>query len=180
MTLRVLAVCAIMLALAGAGGLRASASAASTVACPHLHLVYSFAPGTAAAVSVSGSVCSIDGSASASTSGGGSLTLVGPEASPACATGAPVQCATVALSLTTGAAEAAPTFTVAGPVAFEAVSAGAPLISSSTFDYDAEGTIIGFSQGVGSGALNSICTYAGGIETCTADGAFAWEPDPTL
>ena len=155
---------------------RADALSADVVSCPHLHLTYSFAaPGTtdaSYAVNVSASQCADGASTSTSASGSGSVTFLGTADNPACAGGLFVECDRFELNIAIGSAVVSPGFTTLGPVYFQA--AGPQAAPNSLFDFGTAGAITGFDSGHGAGALNSVCTFAGGVITCTADGSFTW------
>lgn len=164
---RLLAIAGLMLSAGGAAPVAAHAvSAPQVVTCGHLHVTYSItAPvltDTAYPLSVSGSTCT----------GAGTITFLSLQDNSLCSGGIFIQCARYSLSLANGAA---PVFTTIGPTYFQYVATGVE-VPQSVFDDGNAGTINGFASGAGSGALNTICAFVNPTFSCSADGAFAWEP----
>lgn len=154
----------VLLAL-GAGAAHANALSAPIVTCEHIHLAYSFASppaaDTAYPLSVSNSVCG----AATAVGGGGSITFPS-----SCVSALEIVCARIALNLSTGAN---PAFTTAGALYYPLVTTPVP---NSTLDFATAEAITGFGSGLGSGALNTLCTFTNPTESCAADGAFTWAP----
>jgi hypothetical protein len=173
---RLLALGALLVAAGLAAPVAAHAVSTQTIACEHLHLTYAItAPvldDTAYPVTVSGSDCSINAAASTNVSGSGTVTFLSLQDSSLCAGGAFLECDRYSLSLSNGAAVG---FTTIGPVYFQLVSAGVD-IPQSVFDDGNAGTITTFGSGPGAGEVNTTCTFVNPTFSCTADGAFTWEP----
>ena len=157
---------------AGAAMAPAPAAAATAISCQHLHLTYSFqAVGVAYPASVFSSSCSVGAGVPMAASGTGSFLLYGLSG-PSVACNVLDECDHYDLTISFGSVTINPGFDVGGP---DVLTAGLP-ISSTTLDYVSPGTIIKFSTGTGSGAINSVCKYdpVSNAIDCTADGWFTW------
>lgn len=172
-----------MLAVAAFAGVHlaptAAAATADVAACQHLRLAYSFtsaATDTPIPVTVLPSQCSFDAGVSTAATGGGTVTFLSVADNPLCAGSLLVVCGRYSLDIGARGATVTPTFATTGAAYFQAVSAGASAVPSSLFDYGTAETITAFTAGHGAGAINTICTFANPVESCTADGSFAWAP----
>jgi len=151
-----------------------AATLPATVSCGHLHMAYSFTPGASSfPVSVTGSQCAAGSATGTAVTGSGTGSFANAPLNQFCPRGADIECLQFSLNLGIGGTTASPTFTTIGDV-YPSVATGLP---ASTLAYAEADTITGFASGAGAGGFNTICTFANPTLSCTADGAFNWEPD---